>query len=310
MSVNMKKKKNISISLLIAFLANLLFAAIEFIGGGFAKSSAIISDAFHDSVDALFLGIALILEQKSKQKPNQKYTYGYKRYSIISAFIMGLMLVGGSAVIIYHSITRLVNYNNIVVNGEYMMITACIGLVLNGIAYLATYRRKNLNESAVHLHMLEDWLGLVIVLLGSIIIMSFPNLTLIDPILSILASGYIIIHALIHIKSAVGILLEKTPKGFDCDNYFARILKLDGVIGMHHFHIWQLNESCFLTTMHVNVDENITADSLKTLRNQIQQISEEFHISHETIEFEFGSNTCDNTNCIIKEHHHHHHHHH
>ena len=149
----MKTEKNI----LIAFILNLSFSIFEFIGGIFTGSVAIISDAIHDIGDATSIGIAFLLEKKSKKKPDNKYTYGYIGYSVIGGFITTLILLLGSFAVIYNSIQRIINPTEINYNG--MIVFAIIGIIVNLIASMLTYKGDSLNQKAVNLHMLEDVLG-------------------------------------------------------------------------------------------------------------------------------------------------------
>ena len=159
----MKTEKNI----LIAFLLNLLFSIIEMIGGIFTNSIAIISDSIHDFGDALTIGISYFLERKSKKKPDELHTYGYIRYSVLGSIITTAILLSGSIFVIYNAIIRLINPVDIKYNG--MIILAIIGVVTNSIASYVTKEGDSLNQKSVNLHMLEDVLGWVIVLIGAII---------------------------------------------------------------------------------------------------------------------------------------------
>ena len=185
----MKTDKNI----LIAFLLNLFFSVFELIGGIFTNSIAIISDAVHDFGDSLSIGISYFLEKKSKKKPDKKYTFGYTRYSVLGAIITNTILIIGSVIVIYNAIKRIITPVEINHNG--MIIFAIVGALVNFIAAYMTKEGDSLNQKAVNLHMLEDVLGWIAVLIGAIVI-KFTNFNLIDPILSILVAIYILIHAL------------------------------------------------------------------------------------------------------------------
>ena len=159
----MKTEKNI----LIAFLLNLAFSVMEFIGGIFTGSVAIISDSIHDIGDAASIGIAYFLERKSKKKPDEKYTYGYIRYSILGSLITTLILIIGSSFVIYNSVLRILN--PVEINYDGMILFAVFGVIVNFLAATFTREGDSLNQKSVNLHMLEDVLGWVIVLIGAII---------------------------------------------------------------------------------------------------------------------------------------------
>ena len=174
----MKTEKNI----LIAFILNLSFSIFEFIGGIFTGSVAIISDSVHDIGDAASIGIAFFLERKSKKQPDEKYTYGYKRYSLLGGIITTLILLLGSIAVVYNAVSRIISPTEINYNG--MIIFAIVGVCVNLCASLLTRDGDSINQKAVNLHMLEDVLGWVVVLIGAIV-MRFTDFYIIDPLMSI-----------------------------------------------------------------------------------------------------------------------------
>ena len=183
----MKSERNI----LIAFILNLLFSVFEFVGGIFTNSVAIISDSIHDIGDAISIGISYFLEKKSKKQPDETYTYGYLRYSVIGSIITTLILLVGSVLVIVNAVNRILNPVQINYNG--MIIFAIVGVVINFFAAYFTKDGDSLNQKSVNLHMLEDVLGWAVVLVGAIL-MCFTDFALIDPILSIGVAVFIFIH--------------------------------------------------------------------------------------------------------------------
>ena len=296
----MKSERNI----LIVFLVNLFFSIFEFIGGIITRSNAILSDAIHDLGDALSVGIAYFLEKKSKKKPDEKYTYGYTRYSIIGSFITTVILVVSSILVIIHSVEKFIDPAVINYNG--MIVFAIIGIVANGCAAFFTKEEESLNQKTVRLHMLEDILGWIVVLIGAVI-MKFTNLVIIDPILSILVALFILKQAISNIKVIVDLFLEKIPEDISIDELKEHILEINGVKNVHHIHVWSMDGVNNYATMHVVVD-----DFSKDIKYHIREELEEHGISHVTIELEKEDECCENELCDIKEvkHSHHHHHHH
>ena len=166
----MKTEKNI----LIAFILNFAFSIFEFLGGIFTGSVAIISDAVHDIGDAASIGISFFLEKKSNQQPNEAYTYGYARYSVLGGIITTVILLLGSVIVISNAISRIISPTEINYNG--MIIFAIVGVCVNLCAALFTREGGSLNQRAVNLHMLEDVLGWIVVLIGAIV-MHFTGLS-------------------------------------------------------------------------------------------------------------------------------------
>lgn len=171
--------------ILLAFIMNLSFSIIEFVGGVLTGSIAIASDALHDLGDAAGIGASYFLEKKSQKQPDEKYTYGYGRYSVLGGAITSLILLFGSAAVIVSAIERLID--PIPVNYDGMIIFAVFGVCINLGAALLTREGKSINQRAVSLHMLEDVLGWAVVLVGAVV-MRFTDITVIDPIMSILVA--------------------------------------------------------------------------------------------------------------------------
>lgn len=244
----MKTDKNI----LIAFLLNLSFSIFEFIGGIFTGSVAILSDSFHDICDALSIGISYFLEKKSKKEANYKYTYGYIRYSILGGIITTIFLITGSVFVIFASVKRIFYPVNI--NYDGMIIFAIIGVIVNMLASYSTKGGHSLNQKSVNLHMIEDVLGWIVVLIGSIL-MKFTDITYIDSILSILVALFILFNALKNIKRIIEIFLEKTPKDINIEKLKKHILRIDGVYDIHHIHIRSIDGFNNFLTMHAVVDK-------------------------------------------------------
>ena len=296
----MKTEKNI----LIAFLLNLLFSIMEFIGGAITNSVAIISDSIHDMGDAMSIGVSFFLERKSTKSPDNKYTYGYIRYSVLGSIITTFILLGGSVLVIYNAIGRLVNPVEINYNG--MIGFAVLGVLINFLAAYFTKEGDSLNQKSVNLHMLEDVLGWVVVLAGAII-MRFTDIKIIDPILSIGVAIFILINSLKTLKEVVDLFLEKTPNNIDIDEIKEHLLEIKGVIDVHHIHIRSIDGFNNYATMHIVVDGDY-----KQIKDKIKEELEEHGIAHTTIEFEGKDEKCKSEKCEVKKssnsHHHHHHH--
>ena len=220
-------------NILVAFILNLSFSFIEFIGGLFTGSIAILSDSIHDLGDALSIGLSYFLEKKSKKNPDNKYTYGYIRYSVMGSIITTVILLVGSIFVIYESVKRIITPVNI--NYDGMLILSIFGVVINFLAAYYTKEGDSLNQKSVNLHMMEDVLGWIVVLIGSIL-MKFTDITIIDSILSMVVALFILYNAMINLKKVLDIFLEKTPDDIDIDEIKKHLLKVNGVKDVHHIH--------------------------------------------------------------------------
>ena len=287
---------------LIAFLLNMSFSLFEFFGGVVTNSVSIISDAVHDLGDAISIGISLLLEKKSKKKADNKYTYGYVRYSLLGGVITTVILMIGSIFVIYNAIQRL--FNPVSINYSGMLIFAVIGIILNTLAAFITKDGDSINQHAVNLHMLEDVLGWIIVLVGAII-MKFTDISIIDPIMSIGVAVFILINALKNLKVILDLFLEKTPKGIDLEHIKEYLCKIDGVDDVHHIHVWSIDGYNNYATMHIVTKEKDT----KNIKEEIRKKLNEHGIAHTILETE--DEVCEDIECHIElkneEHHHHHH---
>ncbi len=297
----MKTEKNI----LIAFILNLAFSIFELIGGALTNSVAIISDAIHDIGDAISIGISYFLERKSKKQPDENYTFGYARYSVIGSVITTLILLFGSAMVIYNAANRI--FNPVEINYNGMIIFAVIGTVVNfGAAYF-TKDGDSLNQKAVNLHMLEDVLGWLVVLIGAIV-MRFTDISIIDPIMSIAVALFIFVNAIKNLKRAVDLFLEKTPQGISVEEIKEHVSEIEGVIDVHHIHIWSMDGHNNYASMHIVTD----ADAQK-VKAEIREELKEHGIGHVTLELESSDEDCHEEHCHVEYeasagHHHHHHH--
>ncbi len=299
----MKTEKNI----LIAFVLNLLFSVFEFIGGTLTGSVAIISDAVHDIGDALSIGVSYFLERKSRKQPDEIYTYGYARYSVMGSLITTVVLLFGSAAVIYNAVIRLFNPVSIDYSG--MIVFAIIGAAVNLVAAWFTKGDDSLNQKSVNLHMLEDVLGWVVVLVGAII-MRFTDISVIDPVISIIIALFIFINAIKNLKEVESLFLEKIPSDIKLEKIKEEVLGIDGVLDAHHIHLWSMDGYNNYATMHV-----VTDRAPCEIKGKVREELKKHHIGHITLELELPDEVCCEEYCSIcphkdSTHHNHHHHHH
>ncbi|NNF36529.1 MAG: cation transporter [Saprospiraceae bacterium] len=278
-------EKNLS----IAFFLNLVFTIIEFIGGLYTNSIAILSDALHDLGDSFSLGLAWYFQKLSKKKGDQEYSYGYKRFSLLGAIINSIVLVVGSIFIIIESIKRFQAPQETDAQG--MMFLAILGIVFNGLAAWKLHGGYSHNEKVISLHLLEDILGWVAVLIGSIIIY-FTDYYRIDSILSFAISLFILTRVLKSLKSTMEVVLQKFPENIDRKNVID-FLESNNKIGSYHdMHIWSMDGQYNVMTIHVvliNADSDIDRTSLKSeLRSGLKKLG----IDHATIEMEEAGEEC------------------
>ncbi len=294
----MKTQKNI----FIAFILNLTFSVFEFFGGIFTGSVAIISDAVHDLGDAASIGASYVLEKKSRRQPDGEYTYGYARYSVVGGVITTLILLFGSVMVIVNAVGRIISPVEINYNG--MIVFAVIGALVNFAAALVTREGDSINQKAVNLHMLEDVLGWLVVLIGAVV-MRFTDFRVIDPVLSISVAVFILVNAGQNLKEVLDVFLEKIPHGISIDEVKEHILELDGVLDVHHIHLWSMDGQSNYATMHI-----VTNGEPHEVKEAVREELAEHGIGHATLELESEGEHCHEEHCHIEEKIHFGHHHH
>lgn len=276
----MKEKEDIK----LAFFLNLGFSLFELVGGLLTNSIAIFSDAIHDFGDSIAIGLSYLLENKSHQKIDDKFTYGYKRYSLMGAFLTSAILITGSIIVLFNALIRLVHPVEIKYAG--MLIFAIFGIVINGYAAYRTSKSVNLNEKSVNLHMLEDVLGWIAVLIGALLI-KITGWYIIDPLLSIFISVIIGFKAFRNVLHVVDVMLEKTPDTISVEEIIKKVNLLEHVVDAHHIHVWSLDGTENFLTMHVLVDSKVTKKNYTSIVGILKKEVEKFGIKHSTIEIEY-----------------------
>jgi cobalt-zinc-cadmium efflux system protein len=248
----------------------------------------------------------LIFEKKSKKPPDNTYTYGYAGYSIIGSLITTTILLFSSLGVIYNAILRIIS--PVEINYNSMIVFAICGFGINLGAAIVTKDGKSINQKAINLHMLEDVLGWAIVLVGAII-MNFTDFYIIDPLMSIGVSIFIFLNSIKSLKNVLDILLKKVPCNINIEDLQKHIIKIDGVVDVHHIHIWSIDGYNNCATMHI-----VTKNHYHCIKEEIRNELRKHGICHVTIEFETEDEECCNKLCYNTiphiDHHHSHHHNH
>lgn len=300
----MKSEKKI----LTAFILNLAFSLFGLVGGIFTGSVAILSDALHDVGDAASIGLAYFFEKKSKKAPDKIYTYGYGRYSLIGGAVTTLILLFGSVAVVIGAVGRILSPTEI--NYDGMIVFAVVGVVVNFLAAYSTHSGHSKNQKAVNLHMLEDVLGWVVVLVGAIV-MRFTDFYIIDPLMSIGVAVFILINAVKNLKEITDVFLEKAPQDIDIDELKKHLCETEGVESVHHIHLWSINGEDIYASMHI-----VTQSNSRIVKEKVREKLKAQGIVHVTIETELPEEKCHVENCSVEEeyihdsHHHRHGHHH
>lgn len=276
-------------NILVAFFLNLFFVFVEIIGGVFTNSFAILSDAVHDFGDCAAIGFAYLMERLSNKGPDEKYTYGYRRYSLLSAIITSAILIIGSIFVIVGAVRRISQPKE--VQGLGMIIIAVFGVLINGVAVVKTHKGTGVNERAISLHLLEDVLGWIAVLIGSFFVYFF-KWYFIDGLLSVLIAGFLLFESTKNIKEIFVILLEKTPDDVDVAGFKKDVSAVAGVKDIHHLHIWSLDGEKVMATAHIRLDSNATMELYKNVKKTVEDISHQHGIEHLTVQMDLNGEEC------------------
>ena len=281
----------------IAILLNVSFTILEFIGGFFSNSVAIMSDAVHDLGDSIVLIFSFFSERVAeKSKSNSKYTFGYQRLPLISAFVNATVLIVGSGFILLHAIERLQNPEP--VNIKIMLPIAVVGVLVNGAAVFRLKKNKGVNSKVMYLHLLEDALGWIAVLIGGIV-MHFTNLLIIDPIMSIAIAGYILFNAAKNARYVYEIVMQRSPTDINPDKIIDTISSFDEVLGISDFHFWSLEGSKHVMTLHILVNE-LSKNEIILLKKKVKEEVKSYGTIHLTLELDFEDEVNED-HCISNE---------
>jgi cobalt-zinc-cadmium efflux system protein len=286
-------------SLSLAFALNACFALIEFAGGVYTHSSAIIADAIHDSGDTLAIGAGIILEKLSRRKSAPGFSYGYTRLPLLSALLLSLILISSSAVMLIRAVSSFDSAGPVDSIG--MLWLSVLGIAINGAAFFSVKKSAHMhqhahahahdpNSNAIMLHMLEDVLGWIAVLGGSIL-MYFTHWYWIDELLTIAIALFILFNSGKNLFSTIRILVQATPQKIDMQELTEAILRIKGVKSIHNLHIWSLNGSDHVGTVHI-LPETVSVENMSVIRMQVLDLMRSYGIADTTVQVDSDDSDC------------------
>lgn len=284
-------------NIFFAFLVNLFFSAIELIGGLYTGSVAILSDSLHDFGDACSLGVAWYLERLSKKGRDAYFSYGYKRFSLLGSLFISVILVVGSIFVVAESVERLFTPAEPRAGG--MFVLAIFGLLANGYAAWRMSGGTSLNERSMRLHLMEDVLGWVAVLIVSVVMYFFPSWHFLDPLLSLGISAWILYNVFFALRDNFRILLQGVPVDVDQEGFTEAVKALPEVVSLHDLHIWTLNGEQHVASLHIVYDcQHVTSpQALSELKQSIRSLAKDYHLEHLTIELDPEGCSCGMESC-------------
>jgi len=276
-------------SMRAAFLLNLGFTIVEVAGGVLTNSLAILSDSLHDLGDSLSIGLSWYLERGSQRVGDRQFSYGYRRLSLLGALINALVLILGSALILARAVPRLARPEPSSASG--MLALAVLGVAVNGAAALRMRGGRSLNARMISWHLLEDVLGWVAVLLVSLALL-FTRAYILDPLLSILITGYVLVNVVRNLRRTLAIFLQATPEDLDVHAVEEKLGRIPSVLSTHHTHAWSLDGEHHVLTTHLVVASGATKEEVRQVKRAALAVMDQLDLEHTTIEIEYDDEDC------------------
>ena len=262
----------------VAFFLNLSYAIVEFIAGGIFGSSAVLADSVHDLGDAIAIGISAFLETISNREEDRQYTLGYKRFSLLGALVTAVILITGSILVILENIAKIFHPQS--VNDEGILWLGIIAITINVLASLVIRKGQTKNESILSLHFLEDTLGWVAVILMAIVL-RFTDWYILDPLLSLAISFFILSKALPRFWSTLKIFLDAVPEGVDIQKIKTDLAELDHVASINQLNLWTMDGLEKNAIVHVCLKE---MEHMETCKESIRIFLKDCGFQNITIE--------------------------
>lgn len=262
---------------------------LELIGALLTNSLAIASDALHDLGDSLSLGLAWFLGHYSERRPDLRYSYGYKRFSLIGAFVNSTILLAGSTYILLQAIPRLFDPQPVHAPG--MILLALLGIVVNGAVALRLRGGKGLNSQVISWHFIEDLLGWFAVLAVSILLL-FKDWPILDPLLSIGFTLFILYNIYGLFKKSIALFLQGVPDEISLDEVLRAIRNIDQVADCHHTHVWSMDGEQHVFSSHIVLARDLGIEEILALKEQLRDLVQRFGFSHSTVELEYPAEQC------------------
>ena len=273
--------KKASENLAFVFFVNLTFNIIVILGGLATNSMAVLADCIHDMSDTISMLIAWILEHISQKDSSDKYSYGYQRFSILGAVITSTFVIVMAFFILSESIPRLFSAEGVDAGG--MLIIALVGLIFKSVSVYRLYGGETFNEKAILYHLLGDIFEWIAILVLSIILIFWSDVTYLDPFVSIGIAIWLIFNLGRTLIKSIQVLLQKTPDNFDVEDFKNQILNISGVNAIDDFHIWSLDGIDSVMTLKVDVDFGYDVGEIK---KEVYSISNKYHVIDITVEFD------------------------
>jgi cobalt-zinc-cadmium efflux system protein len=291
-----EKLTNVNNALVIGIVLNSLFVVVEAAFGFFIHSLSLLSDAGHNLADVGSLALSLLAFRLLKIRPNNKYTYGYRKTTILAALVNGVILLISVGAIAFAAFQRFADPPAL--PGKTIAIVAGIGIVINFLTAFLFMKKKNsdLNIKGAYLHMLADGLVSLGIMVGGILIY-FTDFYWIDPVISLVIVVVILMGTLSLFKESLALTLDAVPKEIDITEIKKKAEDIDGIRDLHHIHVWAISTTENAMTAHMVIDHCEDVNQIREIKNKLKHRLEHMNVQHITLETEFSNDDCRKENC-------------
>ncbi len=267
--------------ILITFLLNMVFALLELVGYIFSGSMILYSSFIHDLGDSIALFATFFIEKKANEGRDSTYSYGYRRFTLISTILNYSILTFGSFFAIAESLHKLIHLESF--NSKLLIYVSILGIIINLLGYKLVSKNKGISGKALILNLFSDLINFILILISSILISVF-DLYILDPIISICFSLYLIIVSISSLKQVFMIIMQAVPSDIDINKISTIILQNKNILNVHDIHIWNLDSEDYILTIHIVVNDNLLDTQIMDIKEQIRHQLEDYNINHSTIE--------------------------
>ena len=281
---------------IVAVVLNLAFVIVEAVAGFIGKSLGLLSDAGHNLSDVFSLLLAMVALKLASSHATKRFTYGHRKASVLISLLNAIILLVAVGAIIVESVEKF--FSPAEVNGTLIIWTAAVGIVINGVTtwVLSRQNQHDINTRGAFLHMLADTLVSVGVVVSGVVI-KYTGWSIVDPIIGITIAVVILVSTWNLLSESLRMSTDAVPEGFDVDDISHKIESLDGVLNVHHMHIWAISTTETALTCHIVIPE---ASILEEVTDRVKEVLDGIGIHHSTIELETQSSHCHDHDCCTR----------
>lgn len=254
----------------MAFFLNFGFSIVELVGGLWIGSLAIVADAIHDFGDSVSLGIAWFLEKVANRRSDDKFNFGYRRFSLLAALISGVVITAGSLLVIYQALMRFKDPH--VPAGLPMIALAAIGISVNGFAAFRLSKGHTQNEKVLTWHLVEDVIGWAAVLVGGILI-HFTGWAWIDPALALGLATFVSFNVLRYLKETLYLFLQGRPLNFDERRFLREVSSVPGIERVDNLAIWSLDGDSSVLSLRLHLHSVRDPNEIEGIKARVREFA-------------------------------------